>query len=126
MFRHRRTFIDMRTGIVHQLLHRDLCPGAQLDIGAGQFARHRIGLSDRSHDHHRRMPGQRLFDRGQVDIMPTPDDEILRPPGDEQITVRIQPPQIAGPQIEPLGIKRLFGFMRVIAVSFEPLHPDYS
>ena len=57
-----------------------------------------IRLADGAHKAHRRMAHQRLFDDRRVDVVATPDDQILRTARDEQIAIRVDPAQIPGPQ----------------------------
>jgi len=49
------------------------------------------------------MAHKRLFDHGGVNVVATPDDQILGASRDVQIAVRVQPPQIAGAQEHPLA-----------------------
>ena len=44
-----------------------------------------------------------LLDRPGVDVVAAADDEILGPPGDPQIAIRVQPAQVAGAQIDVVG-----------------------
>ena len=88
--------MDVFGGIGHQLGLGHRGPLDHLDIGAGQFARMGIRLANGTDKGHRLMAHQRLFDDGRVNVMPAADDQILGPAGDVKITIRIQPPQIAG------------------------------
>ncbi len=64
----------------------------------------RVGLADRAGHGDRRVPGQRLLDLGGIDVVAAADDQILRPPGDEQVALVVHPPQIAGPQIAAVAV----------------------
>src|SRR5690606_9339940 len=95
--------VDMGAGMLHQLVQRDLGPGDQLDIGAGQFAREGVGLADGGGGGDLGVGQQRVLDLGGVDIVAAADDQILGAPGDPQIAVGVHPAQVAGAQEAAFG-----------------------
>ena len=105
MFRHRRALVDIGAGMFQQLLDTDRRIADQFDIGAGQFAGAGVGLADGAGEGHGRMRKQRILDLGRVDIMAAANDQVLGPPGDPEIAIGVDPPQIAGAQEPTLGEK---------------------
>ena len=107
----RRPFTDMGQSIVHQFGLGRGRPLDQFDINAGHFARMGIGLANRPGKSHILVARQSLLDLGGIDVMAAANDQILGPAGDPQITVRIDPAQIAGAQI-----LRAFAGERIVQV----------
>ena len=46
------------------------------------------------------MAGERLFDIGRVDVVPAPDDEVLRAARDPEVAVLVDPAEIARAQVD--------------------------
>ena len=74
---------------IEQLLLSYRNAGLRLNVGHGDLSRVGIGAADRSHHGDRGMFEQSLFDQLRIDVVSTPDDELLAPAREPEISVRI-------------------------------------
>ena len=72
---------------------------SQFDIGHRQFARHGVRLAYGTDKRHIGMMHQSFFDFSRIDIVAAADNKILLTPGDPQIVILVEIPQVAGSQI---------------------------
>ena len=80
---------------------------ARYDDRGDHLAPFRRGRADHGDLGDPRVPGQDLFDLAGVDVEATADDELLAPPDDPQITVRVELTEVAG--AEPPAVERGLG-----------------
>ena len=68
------------------------------------YALAEISVGDPDHDDifHSRMSGKHLLDLGEIDVRAAANDQVICPPGHEQVAVIVNPSQIAHAR-EPVG-----------------------
>jgi hypothetical protein len=98
-----------------ELLYRQ--PGArtQYDGSGDVSAKSCVGNSESGGFNNVRMVQQGLFDLARRDFLPAAIDDLLDPPDNEQIALRVQVPKVAGS--EPAVLKGRAGGGGVIVVS---------
>src|SRR5262249_21118461 len=69
----------------------------------------------------RRVAEQRLLDLARVDVLPTPDDEVIRPPCNVDEAVVVEPAEI--PRAEPAAAQCLRGRLRCMEVPLHDVRP---
>src|SRR5580704_1154514 len=94
--RDRRPFGNGPGGVLQQLLLGDCRPRLQLNVGNRHLAGVGVGTTDRRNQSDARMARQRVLDGPGIDIVSSPDDELLLAPGQPEITVRIASAEIPG------------------------------
>ena len=98
-------FMHMHLAILHQFFCGCRRAVNKFDKCTGQFPGMGIRLPDCPGKSHRIMPKQRFLDFRRVNVMPTANDQVLGPAGYPEISVRIDPPQIPGPQMRAVIVE---------------------
>ena len=98
-------FLDVLGCEIHQFICRHRGARYELYIDTRDFTRIGVGLSDCTGHRNGRVAGQGLFDVGGIDVMAAANDQVLGAPCDPDVTIAIDPAQVARPQMCAVGIK---------------------
>ncbi len=79
-----------------QLAKFERGPRTQLDVRADPLAEDGVGHRDRRREQHGGVAGDLVFDLGRADVLPTPDDEVGRPPRHREIPGLVDDAPVAG------------------------------
>ena len=119
-----RPFGNGQCGVLQQLLLGDRCARLQLNVGDRHLAGIGVRTSDCRNQGDARMARQRLLDGPRIDIVSSPDDELLLAPGQPEVTVRVASAEIPG--IEPalaVDVDPDAGVMVGVEIALEDIGP---
>ncbi len=110
--------------MLQQLLLGDRCARLQLNVGDRHLAGVGVRTSDRRNQGDARMARQRLLDCPGIDIVSSPNDQLLLAPGQPEITIGVASAEIPG--IEPalaVDVDPDAGVMAGVEIAFEDIGP---
>ena len=122
--RDRRPFGNGQRGVLQQLLFGDRCARLRLNVGDRHLAGVGVRTSDRRSQGDAWMARQRLLDGSRIDIVSSPNDQLLLAPGQPEIAVRVASAEIPG--VEPalaVDVDPDAGVMAGVEIPLENIGP---